>query len=263
MRSTPTWPPRSSTTAASPIWPACCRCCVIARAHRPSATGSIAPFAPCSSCSRRNAAVVVLDDLQWSDDASIELIAAMLRREWPRRCCWRWVTAPGVPSKLASALAEPGDVLELGPLSEADCSTLVGEHVDAPQRAAVFEQSGGNPFYTLQLARAAAADRGAFRDRLARDAGVPRRSRPRWSKSSGRWRTGAPASGVGVDRRRPVRAGACVRDRRAAADGRASRRSTSCSTPGCCIPPMCRAGSRSGTRSCAVPSTRPARPAGG
>ena len=122
-------------------------------------------------------AVVVLDDLQWSDDASIEVLAAMLRRGIgaPMLLALGYRSG-GVPSKLAAALAAPDvTILELGPLSEADCSTLAGEHLDAPQRAAVYAQSGGNPFYTLQLAQAAGLpSRSASGDRLARDAGVPR-----------------------------------------------------------------------------------------
>ena len=133
--------------------------------------------------------MVVLDDLQWSDDASIEVIAAMLRRG---------IGAPvllalgyrsgGVPSKLVAALAAPDvTILELGPLSEADCSTLAGEHLDAPQRAAIYAQSGGNPFYTCSSPRPPGCRRGARAATASRATPACRaRSRPRWWKSSRR-----------------------------------------------------------------------------
>ena len=60
-------------------------------------------------------------------------------------------------------------------MSEPDCSQLAGEHLDAEQRAAIYTESGGNPFYTLQLAHASKLpSRSSTGDRLALDAGVPR-----------------------------------------------------------------------------------------
>ena len=80
------------------------------------------------------------------------------------------------PPRLAAALAAPSVTLvELGPLSADDCAALAGDGWDAAQHAAIYEQSGGNPFYTLQLARAAhRPSRSATGDRLALDTGVPR-----------------------------------------------------------------------------------------
>ena len=115
-------------------------------------------------------------------------------------------------------------ILELGPLSEADCSPLAGEHLDAAQRAAIYAQSGGNPFYTLQLAQASGLpSRSATGDRLALDAGVPRTvAAALVEELEALTRGGARAPERRCDRRRSVRAGACVRDRRAGAAGRAS-----------------------------------------
>ena len=49
---------------------------------------------------------------------------------------------------------------------------MVGDGLDVE---AIYAQSGGNPFYTLQLAQAATLpSRSSSGDRLARDAGVPR-----------------------------------------------------------------------------------------
>ena len=78
--------------------------------------------------------------------------------------------------KLGAALAAPAvTIIDLGPLSETDCSLLAGEHLDPSQRAAIYAQSGGNPFYTLQLAQASGPPaRSSSGDQLALDAGVPR-----------------------------------------------------------------------------------------
>ena len=121
--------------------------------------------------------VLVLDDLHWSDPASVEVLAALLRRRTAERVLLALGYRSGkAPAKLGAALAAPAvTIIDLGPLSEAECSTLAGEHLDATQRAAIYAQSGGNPFYTLQLAHASALpSRSSTGDRLALDAGVPR-----------------------------------------------------------------------------------------
>ncbi len=121
--------------------------------------------------------VLVLDDLHWSDSASVEVLAALLRRRTAERVLLALGYRSGkAPAKLGAALAAPAvTIIDLGPLSEAECSTLAGEHLDATQRAAIYAQSGGNPFYTLQLAHASALpSHSSTGDRLALDAGVPR-----------------------------------------------------------------------------------------
>ena len=74
---------RATTCAASSG--TCCPSCRTPRraARRPSRTSATAPTAPCASCSsasRRAAARAVLDDVHWADAASVELLAALLRR---------------------------------------------------------------------------------------------------------------------------------------------------------------------------------------
>ena len=67
--------------SASPIWPACCRRCVSGPARRRERHQvHRAVRALLELLAAERPAVVVLDDLQWSDDASIEVLAAMLRR---------------------------------------------------------------------------------------------------------------------------------------------------------------------------------------
>ena len=80
------------------------------------------------------------------------------------------------PAGLSSALAAPGvTMLELGSLSEDECRSLAGGKLPAHRHAAIFSESGGNPFYALQLARAAQLPaRSPSGDRVAMDAGVPR-----------------------------------------------------------------------------------------
>jgi ATP/maltotriose-dependent transcriptional regulator MalT len=121
--------------------------------------------------------VLVLDDLHWSDPASAELIAALLRREPAAPVLLALAYRTGqAPAKLTSALAAPGvAIIEVGELSAQECSTLVGDELSAGHRAAIFLQTGGNPFYTLELARASqSATSSSAGDQMAEDAGVPR-----------------------------------------------------------------------------------------
>ena len=120
----------------------------------------------------RKPLVLVLDDLHWSDPASIEVLTALLRRGTAARVLLALGFRSGkAPAKLIAALGA-ATMIDLGPLSETECARLVGDEQDA---AAIYAQSGGNPFFTLQLAQAAALpSRSSSGDRLARDAGVPR-----------------------------------------------------------------------------------------
>ena len=121
--------------------------------------------------------VLVLDDLHWSDPASAELIAALLRREPAAPVLLALAYRTGqAPAKLSSALAAPGvEIIEVGELSAQECSTLVGDELSAGQRATIFRQTGGNPFYTLELARASQpATSSSAGGEMSEDAGVPR-----------------------------------------------------------------------------------------
>ena len=103
--------------------------------------------------------VLVLDDAQWADSASIELLGALLRRPPASPV----LTALGLrphptPERLSAAItrAHREGVLtgiELGPLSLVDAGALLGRAVDAPTTSSLYETSGGNPFYLQQLAR--------------------------------------------------------------------------------------------------------------
>lgn len=105
--------------------------------------------------------VLVLDDLHWSDRASLELVAHLLRRP-PQApvmlaCGYRTRQVDADLAAVVARAARDGDAtyVELGPLARADAGALVdarGEWLDRLYRA-----TDGNPFYLLELARTAAA----------------------------------------------------------------------------------------------------------
>src|SRR5689334_18324351 len=122
--------------------------------------------------------VVVLDDLHWADDASLELVAHLLRRPPRGRVALALAFRPApVRPLLATALATAernGSVIErpLGALSFADAETLLGNEIPGPVRGEIYEAGGGNPFFLQQLARQHAAGRSVAAEPAG--AGVPR-----------------------------------------------------------------------------------------
>jgi len=99
--------------------------------------------------------VLVLDDLHWSDGASIELLGALLRRGPDAPVLLALAFRRGqAPPRLSAALAAPSvRRIALEQLNEVEATRLLGG-LDAPAAAAIFRQGGGNPFYLEQLARA-------------------------------------------------------------------------------------------------------------
>jgi ATP/maltotriose-dependent transcriptional regulator MalT len=107
--------------------------------------------------SRRRPILLALDDVHWADPASVEVMTHLLRRF--RGPLLTAVTHRHVPARLLAALELPGlsgrgTRLDLGPLSRDEADRLMGRGIDEATRALVFEESGGNPFYVEQLARA-------------------------------------------------------------------------------------------------------------
>ena len=103
--------------------------------------------------------VLALDDLQWADAASVELIGALLRRPagGPVLMAMARRTEPS-PARLSAALERArrlGSLTRLEPhrLTQAQSATLLGDRVDVELAAVLHRESGGNPFYLEQLGR--------------------------------------------------------------------------------------------------------------
>jgi ATP/maltotriose-dependent transcriptional regulator MalT len=101
--------------------------------------------------------VLLLDDFHWADPASTDLLSALLHRP-PAAGVLIAITArpTQLPTRLATALdrAHRAGLLarvELPPLTREETRELVGAHADL-----FYEETGGNPFYLEQLARAPA-----------------------------------------------------------------------------------------------------------
>lgn len=120
--------------------------------------------------------VVALDDAQWADEASVELISYIVRKPPSSRVLVALAMRPHpAHPRLVSALEAAGDRtrwIELRPLSRTEADALFGAPLDTRSRDALYAQSGGNPFYLLALQRG--TSRRTVRRRSARDAdGVP------------------------------------------------------------------------------------------
>lgn len=113
--------------------------------------------------SRRRVVALLLDDLQWVDDASCALLHYVARAfcgggNLAIVCAARSAeledSAP--PRNLFQSLRGEGQLLEiqLGPLSTAETAELVKAVAPTVDGAAIFSESDGNPFFAIELARA-------------------------------------------------------------------------------------------------------------
>jgi ATP/maltotriose-dependent transcriptional regulator MalT len=104
--------------------------------------------------------VLILDDVHWADSASIELIGALLRRPPSAAVLLTVAARPRqLPPRLAAAIerARRGGSLtqlELDGLAREDAALLLGDKLDEDAAKVLYEESGGNPFFLEQLARA-------------------------------------------------------------------------------------------------------------
>jgi predicted ATPase len=96
--------------------------------------------------------VLCLDDVHWTDPASLDLIAVLARRPPERGVVLAVAYREGqAPPALVAALGEAARIalaerLALAPLSQAEAAALCGDL--APE---LYRLSGGNPFYLEQL----------------------------------------------------------------------------------------------------------------
>lgn len=110
----------------------------------------------------RQPVVVVLDDLQWADAASLELAAHLARRPPEGALLLAFGVRSGVMTDdvrrtMASIdAAEQVVRLDLPPLDRRALGDIVGLEADAADR--LHELTRGNPFFALQLARTGTAD---------------------------------------------------------------------------------------------------------
>ena len=102
--------------------------------------------------------VVVLDDLHWADGASLELTAYLLRHPPRGSVMVAASSRAGQADRALMATMEratkDGEVvhpINLGPLTRSDARTLIAS-IGGAEHEGIYETSGGNPFYLLQLA---------------------------------------------------------------------------------------------------------------
>ena len=98
--------------------------------------------------------VLWIDDAQWADPASLDALAALIRRPPAGPVLFAVAAREGqLPTSLASALAgahreDRVVALRPAPLTAAEATELVGGVATA-----IYARSGGNPFFLEQLAR--------------------------------------------------------------------------------------------------------------
>jgi predicted ATPase len=152
--------------------------------------------------SARTAIAIMLDDLQWIDEASSSLLHALMRGfEASGRVIVAATARPGDLSdnkpafRLVRRLAREGRLHEmaLGPLGDAACTVLANAVAPGRDVAAVVAVAEGNPLFTMELARALAYGSDAVPDsieavldeHLSRAEGAARTLLP-WAAALGR-----------------------------------------------------------------------------
>ena len=122
--------------------------------------------------SRHEACLVIVDDLQWLDDGTLELLPFLIRNTRAARILFVLLVRTdeldaeaSIRRLLAELDRDAGvDRLELGPLGRADSTALLEARGVAKgaddHRDELLQRAGGNPFYLEQLAIGSGGDRG-------------------------------------------------------------------------------------------------------
>ncbi len=104
--------------------------------------------------------VLILDDFHWADPASVDLAASLLHRPPAAGVLLVPASRPNHSSpRLRSATAQAlraGRLtrIELDPLTSEEAAAMLGREPSDAGAALLYRESGGNPFYLEQLARA-------------------------------------------------------------------------------------------------------------
>ncbi len=107
----------------------------------------------------RRPVLLVLDDVQWADHASVEVVVHLLRHRSPRLMLLLAHRRPSLPDIASAALYRAAydrtlTVLQLEALSLGETAELVhDEDLDDGELTQLHDQCGGNPFYLQELAR--------------------------------------------------------------------------------------------------------------
>ncbi|WP_019634204.1 helix-turn-helix transcriptional regulator [Actinomadura atramentaria] len=103
--------------------------------------------------------VLILDDVHWADDATVELLDHLVRHPPRARVLVALAYRPAQASPRLAGLVQAtvggpvGHPISVGPLSQDEVVRLLGAWVPEPRCAELYRLSGGNPFYLEALAR--------------------------------------------------------------------------------------------------------------